>query len=125
MDLFEYATIRVVPRVERGEFINAGVVLFCKNQKFLRSRIALDKVRLAVLFPETDSEEVVRHLESFDDICTGSTSKSPIVALDDVSRFRWLTARRSTIIQTSEVHPGLCANAKDTLEKLFEQLVLS
>ncbi len=124
MDLFEYATVRVVPRVERGEFINVGVVLFCKNQKFLRSKIALDKVRLAALFPKTDAEEVTHNLQSFEDVCAGDALKSPIAALDHPSRFRWLTARRSTIIQASEVHPGLCVNAEDTLNKLFEQLVL-
>ncbi|WP_373511475.1 DUF3037 domain-containing protein [Persicitalea sp.] len=125
MDLFEYATIRVVPRVERGEFINVGVVLFCKNQKFLRSRIALDKVRLAALFPESDAGVIVQHLQSFDNICTGEISKSPIATLDAASRFRWLTARRSTIIQASEVHPGLCLDAETTLMNLFEQVVAS
>lgn len=124
MDLFEYATVRVVPRVERGEFINVGVVLFCKNQKFLGSRIALNKVRLAALFPETDAEEVARHLQSFEEICAGNASKSPVAMLDDAYRFRWLTARRSTIIQASKVHPGLCLNAEETLGKLFKQLVL-
>ncbi len=124
MDLFEYAVIRVVPRVERGEFINVGVVLFCKNQKFLRAKIALDEIRLTALFPKTDAEKIARNLRSFENICAGQSSKTPIAALDDASRFRWLTARRSTIIQTSEVHPGLCKNAEDTLNSLFEQLVL-
>jgi len=124
MDLFEYATIRVVPRVERGEFINVGVVLFCKNQKFLRTRIILNPVRLAALFPATDAEVVARNLQSFENICAGIGSKSPIAVLDDSSRFRWLTARRSTVIQASEVHPGLCENAEDTLNRLFEHLVL-
>lgn len=124
MDLFEYAIVRVVPRVERGEFINVGVILFCKSQKFLRSRIALNKVRLTALFPETDTEELSQHLQSFENICAGATSRSPIAALDDASRFRWLSARRSTVIQASEVHPGLCVNAQDTMNKLFEQLVL-
>ena len=124
MDLFEYATIRVVPRVERGEFINVGVVLFCKNQKYLRSRIAFDQARLGVLFPGSDPEAIARHLQSFEHICEGTTSESPIAALDAASRFRWLTARRSTVIQASEVHPGLCEDAEGTLVKLFGQLVM-
>ncbi|GHB57490.1 DUF3037 domain-containing protein [Persicitalea jodogahamensis] len=124
MDLFEYATIRVVPRVERGEFMNVGVVLFCKNQKFLAAKIAVDEQRLSALFPGIEKSEVGQHLQSFENICAGDASKSPIAALDFASRFRWLTARRSTIIQASEVHPGLCQNAGETLTKLFEQLVL-
>ncbi len=124
MDLFEYAIVRVVPRVERGEFINAGVVLFCKNQKFLGVKIAIDEARLTALFPGIAGEEVARNLLSFKNICVGNASRSPIAALDNASRFRWLTARRSTVIQTSEVHPGLCHNAEEKLNNLFEQLVL-
>ncbi len=125
MDLFEYATVRVVPRVERGEFINVGVVLFCKNQRFLRTRIALDNVRLAGLFPEADADDIEKHLHSFEAICEGKSAKSPIATLDAASRFRWLTARRSTVIQTSEVHPGLCEDAESTLMNLLKQLVAS
>ncbi len=124
MDLFEYATIRVVPRVERGEFINVGVVLYCKSQKFLGAKVAVDESRLNALFPGINNSEVNEHLQSFVNICVGGASKSPIAALDIASRFRWLTARRSTIIQASEVHPGLCQNAGETLVKLFEQLVV-
>ncbi len=125
MDLFEYAIIRVVPRVERGEFINVGVVLFCKNQKFLQTRIALNKARLVALCPKVDVQDIAGHLQSFENICAGEASISPIAALDAASRFRWLTARRSTIIQASEVHPGLCLEAEATLTKLFEHLVAS
>lgn len=121
--VFEYATIRVLPRVERGEFINVGVVLYCKRLDFLEARIAVDADRILALFPEADIQEITDHLKSFEQICKGTQSLSPIATLDLPSRFRWLTAKRSTVIQASELHPGLCVDAKKTLESLFEKMV--
>jgi hypothetical protein len=122
--LFEYAVIRVVPRLERGEFLNVGVVLYCKNEGFLKAKIRLDEARIKALYPQIKIEEVKNHLKAFEQICSGNSITSPIALLDPASRFRWLTAKRSTVFQTSEVHPGLCIKADETLNRLHEQLVL-
>ncbi|WP_428328801.1 DUF3037 domain-containing protein [Mucilaginibacter sp.] len=123
--LFEYAVIRVVPRVEREEFLNIGVILFCSKQKFLQTRYALDKARLSAFYTGLDIDELKIHLNSFERICNGDKDAGPIGKLDMASRFRWLTATRSTILQTSKVHPGMCgADAVETLNRLFDQLVL-
>lgn len=122
--LFEYAIIRIVPRVEREEFLNAGIILYCKDFKFLETKYAVNKERMNALCAEVDCNEVEEHLQSFTKIASGEEDGGPIAALDRPSRFRWLTATRSTIIQTSKVHPGFCENPSDTLEKLFAQLVL-
>jgi hypothetical protein len=123
--IFEYATIRVVPRVERGEFLNVGVIVFCKRLSYLGIKYALNKDRLKALYQEIDIADIKCHMESFEKICKGDASGGPIALLDLPSRFRWLTARRSTIIQSSEVHPGLCSYPDNTLEKLFTELVLA
>ncbi|TDB62279.1 DUF3037 domain-containing protein [Arundinibacter roseus] len=123
-DLFEYAVLRLMPRVERGEFLNIGVVMYCKRQSFLRVQYLLDIARLQAAFPSVDLDEISLHLRSFEQICEGKSAAGTIARLDPASRFRWLTARRSTIIQTSEVHPGLCVDASETFEQLFTQLVL-
>jgi len=122
--LFEYAVIRIVPRVEREEFLNAGVILYCKDKKFLQCLTNIDKEKLRVLCSEIDCKEVDEHLQSFERICKGEKGGGPIAALDLPSRFRWLTATRSTIVQSSKVHPGLCDDPEKTLQKLHEQLVL-
>jgi hypothetical protein len=122
--LFEYAVIRIVPRVEREEFLNVGVILYASKQKFLQSMFHLNEERLRALSGKTDIEEVKVHLRSFERICMGAADGGPIARLDMASRFRWLTATRSTIIQSSKVHPGLCSNPKEALERLFKQLVL-
>lgn len=121
--IFEYATIRVVPRVERGEFLNVGVIVFCKKLSYLGIRFALEKERLQAIFPDVDIPDIQCHMESFEKICKGDSTGGPIALLDLPSRFRWLTAKRSTIIQSSEVHPGLSADPETTLEKLFAELV--
>jgi Protein of unknown function (DUF3037) len=121
--LFEYAVIRVVPRVEREEFLNIGVILYCAKQQFLQAKYLLDENRLINFYSKTDIVELTEHVCSMERICLGSEGAGPIGKLDMASRFRWLTATRSTIIQTSKVHPGFCTNAAETLEKLFEQLV--
>lgn len=122
--LFEYAVIRVVPRVEREEFLNIGIVLFCAKQKFLQMKYVLDENRLRAFSAKIDIEELKEHLNSFERICAGNQNSGPIAQLDIASRFRWLTATRSTILQSSKVHPGLCkADAIETLNRLFEELV--
>jgi hypothetical protein len=123
-DLFEYAVIRVVPKVEREEFLNIGIILYCPKQKFLRTSFLLDKNRLNAFAGVLNMEELHEHLCSFERICAGDDNGGPIAKLDIASRFRWLTATRSTIIQSSKVHPGFCVNASETLEKLFNQLVV-
>jgi hypothetical protein len=122
--LFEYAVIRVVPRVEREEFLNVGVILYCKDQKFLKSRCDLDEARLAAFSKGADAEEIKESLRAFAQISAGREAGGPIGKLDDASRFRWLTATRSTVVQTSKVHPGLCEDADATLERLFGELVV-
>jgi hypothetical protein len=121
--VFEYAIIRILPRVERGEFLNVGVVLYCKRQAFLKTIVALDETRLQAVFPNIDITEIKNHLQAFEQICAANKQAGPIAALDIASRFRWLTAKRSTVIQASEIHPGLCVEANETLKKLFEQVV--
>lgn len=122
--LFEYAIIRIVPRVEREEFLNVGIILYCKDLKFLDTIYLINKERLNALCAEVDCHEVEEHLQSFLKIAKGEKDGGPIAVLDLPSRFRWLTATRSTIIQTSKVHPGFCENPKETLQKLYTQLVL-
>ncbi len=122
--LFEYAIIRVVPRVEREEFLNVGVIVYCKSKQFLQTLFTLDEKRLLTLFPETDIHEVRMHLNAFEQISLGNAEAGPIAGLDIASRFRWLTAKRSTVLQTSGVHPGLCKDANETLTRLHKQLVL-
>lgn len=122
-NLFEYAVIRVVPQVEREEFINVGVVLYCKASRFLDAQIQLDDMRVLSLFPGADVADIRAHLDAFQNIARGITSAGPIACLDAASRFRWLTARRSTVIQTSQVHPGLCDQPADALARLYAKLV--
>lgn len=122
--LFEYAVIRIVPRVEREEFINAGVILFCKRPAYLGVRYHLDKEKLSYLFPGTDIECLEDSLSSLRRIADAETGAGPIARLDTAGRFRWLTATRSTMLQTSKVHPGLCTDPEEMLGLLFNKLVL-
>ena len=122
---FEYAVIRVVPRVERGEFVNAGVVVICLARKFLGSRINIDEDRLRALWPQLETEEIRQHLAAFSDVCSGLKNAGPIAALSLRERFQWLVAPRSTVIQISPVHSGLCDSPEDALSELFARLVLS
>jgi hypothetical protein len=122
--LFEYAIIRIVPRVEREEFLNVGIVLYCKERKYLNTKFSINKERLNALCAEMDCTEVEAHLQSFEKISAGEKEGGAIAALDMASRFRWLTATRSTIIQTSKVHPGFCEDPNETIEKLYTQLVM-
>ena len=123
--LYEYAVIRVVPRVEREEFLNTGVVLFCAQQKFLDMRFHIDEQRFQILSEQpVNINELAQHLHTFECICKGLKCGSPIADLDTPSRFRWLTATRSTILQCSKVHPGFSTAPAETLNQLFKQMVL-
>ena len=122
--LFEYAVIRVVPRVEREEFLNVGVILYCRDQGFLHTLYTLNENRLLAFAPDLDLDELLARLQAFERICCGRKQGGRIGELGIAERFRWLTAARSTIVQTSPVHPGLCSDANETLHKLFQQLVL-
>ncbi|HUZ97024.1 MAG TPA: DUF3037 domain-containing protein [Edaphobacter sp.] len=119
---FDYAVVRVVPRVERGEFINAGVILFCLEHRFLEARVQVDEARLKALWPEIDIELVRKHLEAIPKICAGDPSAGPIAQLSQRERFHWLVSPRSTIIQVSPVHTGLCETPKLTMGQTIEQL---
>jgi hypothetical protein len=121
---FDYAIIRVVPRVEREEFLNAGVLLFCLERDFLAARIEVNGPRLLALWPETDLQLVRQHLEAFPRICAGRPEGGPIARLSLRERFHWLAAPRSTIIQVSPVHAGLCESPERALDGLFRQMVL-
>ena len=123
-DLFDYAVIRVVPKVEREEFINVGVILFCKAERFLEAKYQLDSKRLLAFSPELDLDCISDNLKAMEQICMGNKAGGAIAELDLASRFRWLTSTRSTIIQMSKVHPGYTANAAETLEKLYSELAL-
>ncbi|GAB3690402.1 DUF3037 domain-containing protein [Spirosoma flavus] len=121
--LFEYAVIRVVPCVERQEFMNVGVILYCKSQGFLQTMWALNESRLRAFSAEIDTDELRQRLGAFERICAGKKEGGPIGKLSIAERFRWLTSTRSTVVQPSPVHPGLCTDARQTLEHLFTQLV--
>jgi len=122
--LFEYAVIRVMPRVEREEFINVGIILFCAKQKFLKSVFFLDETRVKAFSTEIDLEELKENLCAFERISTSAKGSGPIGQYDQASRFRWLTATRSTVVQCSKVHPGFCDDAEETLLRLHNELVL-
>ncbi len=113
---FEYAVLRVVPRVERGEFVNAGVILYCRTAGFLEAVVELDRARLQALDPAVDVALVESHLASVERICRGGEDAGPIGALPQAERFRWLVAPRSTVIQVSDVHEGVCESPRDALE---------
>jgi len=123
-NLFEYAVIRTVPRVEREEFLNVGVVLYCRNQKFLRARFEVNENRIKAFSPHINMPQVKEYLRAFEQICEGAQDAGPIAALPLAERFRWLTAPRSTILQTSTVHSGFCKDAEEKLNMLFQLLVL-
>ncbi|MGG7663618.1 DUF3037 domain-containing protein [Dyadobacter sp. BHUBP1] len=122
--LYEYAVLRIVPRVEREEFMNVGVVLYCPSRGFLACISEINGHRLSAFAPDTDLAEVEDYLNAFRQICEGNRQcGSPIAALPVASRFRWLTATRSTVLQTSKVHPGFCTDPEETLKRLFTQQV--
>jgi hypothetical protein len=120
---FQYAIVRVVPHVERGECLNAGVVLFCRARGFLEARVALDEARLRALAPDADVAAVHGHLDALARIAAGDPEAGPIAALPASERFHWLVSPSSTIIQCSPVHTGLSDDPDGELERLVDQLV--
>ena len=122
---FEYAVIRVVPKVEREEFMNVGVILYSQSLSFLDALFTLNEERLRALSPGLEMSEIKKHLSAFCEICKGGPGAGPIGRLDMGSRFRWLTATRSTVMQCSKVHPGLSATPIQTLKNLHKRLVLA
>lgn len=123
-NLFEFAVIRLVPRVEREEFINVGAILFCKKKNFLKVLYTINEPKINAISADVDLEEFKAHPEAFNEIALGSKESGPIGELETAERFRWLTATRSTILQTSRVHPGLCMNLEEALKKIFKEQVL-
>jgi len=120
---FDYAVIRVVPRIDRSEFINAGVIVFARTMRYLDACIALDRERLLTLFPTADIAEIERHLELIPNICAGGPSAGPIGELPQHERWHWLVSPRSTVIQVSPVHSGLTDNPQRELDRLMKSLV--
>jgi DUF3037 family protein len=120
---FDYALVRVVPRVERGECLNVGIVLLCRPRRYLGARIRLDEARLAAFAPGLDPSAVRPHLEAIERIAAGDPTAGPIARLDKAERFHWLVAPASTIIQPSEVHTGLCRDPDAELDHLVATLV--
>ena len=121
---FAYAVIRVVPHVERGELINAGVIVGCRARRFLAARVALDTARLRAISPDCDEAEVRRHLDAIPGVAAGDPAAGPIAALSQPERFHWLVSPSSTVVQPSDVHTGMTADPAATLEHLFRTLVL-
>ena len=120
---FQYAIVRVVPQVERGECMNVGVVFFCRPRRYLAARMALDEGRLVAFAPDVDIDEVRAHLEAMTRIAAGEPGSGPVARLEQSERFHWLVAPSSTVIQTSPVHTGLCEDPEATLDGLVEKLV--
>jgi hypothetical protein len=120
---FSYAVLRLVPRVERGEQINVGVIVFCRPLRFLEARTALDERRALALWPGLELGAVREHLAGIERIAAGDPAAGPIAALDLTARFHWLVAPSSTIVQPSEVHAGICGDPARELDKLFAELV--
>ena len=122
-NVFQYAIIRVVPRVERGEGLNVGIVMLCRPKRFLGARVALDESRLAAFAPDLDPGTVRPHLEAIERVAAGDAAAGPIASLGQAERFHWLVAPASTIIQPSAVHTGLCDDPASELDHLVATLV--
>jgi Protein of unknown function (DUF3037) len=120
---YSYAILRVVPRVERGECLNVGVVLFARTRRFLAARLALDEDRLRALAPAADLLAIKRHLAAIQAICAGLPEGGPVAALSPSERFHWVTAPRSTVVQTSPVHVGRTTDPAATIEELLDTFV--
>jgi Protein of unknown function (DUF3037) len=120
---FDYAVVRVVPRVDREEFLNAGVILFCLERDFLEARIELPRERLRAFAPDADLETIEQHLATVPRVCAGGAGSGPIGKLSRRERFHWLVAPRSTVIQVSPVHSGLCEDPARALEHLMDRMV--
>ncbi|MDE6306867.1 MAG: DUF3037 domain-containing protein [Muribaculaceae bacterium] len=121
--LYEYAVIRYLPRVEREEFINVGLIMMCKRQRWIRARVKVDPRRLQAFPDALSADELTAQLHGFGLVASGSGDGGDIAALEAEERFRWLTAVRSACVQTSRPHPGLCADLSSTFDRLFAELV--
>ncbi len=122
--LFEYAVIRIVPRVEREEFLNVGVILYAQSLKYLKMMYEVNEDKLSHFSDQLDIPEIADYLKAYEQVSIGSADSGPIGKLDIASRFRWLTATRSTIVQSSKVHSGFCAEPDMALKDLFAKFVL-
>lgn len=122
--LYEYAVIRVVPRVAREEFINAGIIVFCKRRRFIKVLYRLNREKVYMLCSNLDTEQLELNLDAFKKVGEGAKTGGPIALMETPERFRWLTAIRSSVIQTSRPHPGLCTNLEQETQRLFEEYVL-
>jgi hypothetical protein len=120
---FDYAILRIVPRVEREEFINAGVVAFCLEKRYLGAQINLSEKRLRALWPDIDVELAREHADAVRRICEGDPTAGPIAQLSQRERFHWITAPRSTLVQASPVHTGICDGTDELLERLSRQFI--
>lgn len=122
--LYEYAVLRVVPRVEREEFVNVGVIVFCKRKRFVKVLYEVNADKILCLDKTADVDQIIKNIESFERIARGARDGGPIAQMEVAERFRWLTAVRSSVIQTSRPHPGLCFEPEEKVQQLFERLVL-
>ncbi|MFP9098383.1 DUF3037 domain-containing protein [Flavobacterium sp. RHBU_24] len=122
--LYEYAVLRVVPRVEREEFVNVGVIVFCKPRRFVKVLFEINAAKILCLDKDADLYQITKNIESFARIAHGAKDGGPIAQLETAERFRWLTAVRSSVIQTSRPHPGLCFEPEEKVAQLFRELVL-
>ncbi|MCG2610762.1 DUF3037 domain-containing protein [Flavobacterium sp. SM15] len=122
--LYEYAVIRLVPKVEREEFLNLGLILFCKKKRYLRINYQIPSDKIQALCPDFDLEQLDMNLKAFTKICSGKSDSGPIGSFETAERFRWLTAIRSSSIQTSRPHPGFSTDLDATFEKLYNEMVL-
>jgi hypothetical protein len=120
---FDYAIVRIVPRVDRDELVNVGAILYCAERDFLGCKLAVDEGRLRALAPDLDVTVVQRHLDGIGTLCAGDERAGPIASLSASERFHWLTAPRSTVVQTSPIHPGRCEDPAVALERLFRAAV--
>ncbi|CAM3293879.1 DUF3037 domain-containing protein [Aequorivita lipolytica] len=123
-NLYEYAVIRLVPRVEREEFLNVGIILFSKGAKYLNCKYQIDNEKLKLFSCELEVVDFEQNLNAFEKICSGSKAGGPVAQWEIPDRFRWLTAQRSSSIQTSRPHNGFSEDLEKTLERLFQELVL-
>ncbi len=122
--LYEYAVVRVVPKVEREEFINVGLIMFCKRQRYIRMEYKINEAKFNLCSSEIEIGDLKTYLESFQNTAKGNKLGGRIGQLETPERFRWLTAVRSSVLQTSRPHAGMCENLEATFEKLFQELVL-
>ncbi|SOE22968.1 Protein of unknown function [Spirosomataceae bacterium TFI 002] len=122
--IYEYAILRLVPKVEREEFFNIGVIVYARQKRFLELKFSIDAIKLKAMSCDIDIQTLNSYLHTWELICKGGSKGGAIGEMDIASRFRWLVATRSTVIQSSKTHPGLCVDPKAELEELFEKYVM-